>query len=624
MKRAMQLLLVLLSIFTLASVVLAQQQNETKSAPDALLRLLQSKGVLSEEEANSVSHASSPTDYQQRLAKMLLGKGVITQEEYDKTISEPVAATDAATTTNLIQQSNSKFVTAAMVTTPVSVQSIAATKTQAPSKAPEPNVIPAIAPLRFLPITIPKKDGLLPDIKLPSGASVRPYGFFKASAVNQTTLNGGPIFGSNDFPDGPLLFGGDTGPDADPQTHIRDRMLRLGVDFEWPDPSKNLTLTGKLEFDFEGNYTNVNNRNISSNRSSQPSLRLGWVRLDSKIKGLPWFAQFGQDWSIFGSSTLMDIFETTGFGFAQGNLYERMPMFRTGVQFGKGDFKVQPEIAIALSSFGEPGLDVDERTRFGSRVGPESNQPETQGRIVFQFPLSKAPGVVPAQIIFSYDHAQRREIVPAGNMTALPIAVRNAFPTGVALTEDRNAWTAEMQLPTSWVTVVGKYYHGGDLRYFFQGQFNDVFTDLAGATPLGTALSFANRSIPFGIVGTTVVVGSLQPIRGQGGFVQIGIPLSRVFHADPVGRDAGWTTYFTYGVDSAFARDVVRTGGNGLLRTDHGSYQLRYKLNKWWSFVQETTYLDTRTADAVTRLYRGLPVHTVHAWRNEFGTIVTF
>ena len=166
--------------------------------------------------------------------------------------------------------------------------------------------------------------------------------------------------------------------------------MRLGVDFEWPDAAKNLTLTGKLEFDFEGNFSNVNNRNISANRSSQPSLRLAWVRLDTKLGDTPIFVEFGQDWSIFGSSTLMDLFETTGFGFAQGNLYERMPMFRTGVQFGKGDFKFQPEFAIALPSFGEPNLDADERTRFGSRVGPESNQPEIQSRLVFQYPLSRA------------------------------------------------------------------------------------------------------------------------------------------------------------------------------------------------------------------------------------------
>ena len=82
--------------------------------------------------------------------------------------------------------------------------------------------------------------------------------------------------------------------------------------------------------------------------------------------------------------------------------------------------------------------------------------------------------------------------------------------------------------------------------------------------------------------------------------------------------------YLTYGVDSAIARDTVRTGANGLLRTDHGSLQLRYKMNKWVSFVQETTYLDTRTADNVVKPFRGLPAHTAHAWRNEFGPIFGF
>jgi hypothetical protein len=482
-----------------------------------------------------------------------------------------------------------------------------------------------------LPITIPKKEGLLPDIKLGSGPSLRPYGFFKASAVQQTASHGGPTFGSNDFPQGPLLLG-DTGPDADPQFHIKDRAMRLGVDFEWPDVSKNLTLTGKLEFDFEGNFTNVNNRNISANRSSQPSLRLAWVRLDTKLGGLPWFAQFGQDWSIFGSSTLMDIFETTGFGFAQGNLYERMPMFRTGVQFGKGDYKIQPEFAIALPSFGEPGLDVDQRTRFGGRVGPESDQPELQARVVFQFPFSHAPGVAPAQFIVSGDHARRREIIQRANIPAslLSLPGGSAFGNGVALTSDRNAWTAELQLPTPWVTLVGKYYRGGDLRYYFMGQFNDFFSDLGGSTSIATATTFSGRAIPFACrggtgptcAGGTVVVSTLRPVMGQGGFVQLGFPLSRIFNANPDGRNAGWSLYLTYGVDSAFAKDAVR--GNGLLRTDHASVQLRYKLNKWVSFVDEETYLATRTADGITKLFRGVPVHTAHAWRSEVGPIFTF
>ena len=163
------------------------------------------------------------------------------------------------------------------------------------------------------------------------------------------------------------------------------------------------------------------------------------------------------------------------------------------------------------------------------------------------------------------------------------------------------------------------------------GQFNDVYTDLHGATSFGgTALSFSGRTIPFGCVGTvtaavcngTVVVASLEPVRGQGGFLQLGFPLSRIFGAVPDTRAAGWTAYLTYGIDTALARDSVRA--NGLLKTDHLSAQLRYKMNKWASFVQETTYLDTRTADNITKLFRGVPAHTAHAWRNEFGPIFTF
>jgi hypothetical protein len=626
MKKLLHPMIVSFAILALSNQAFAQQQDRTpESTP--LVRLLQSKGIITEQEAAMISETSSPAQAERRLAELLLSKGVISRQEYDQTLAvlgatpapsdseSPHVVTAAAHSNDRVSSGQPPPANEPAVR----IGAVSPTTAQA---AQEPKVVPAIAPLRVLPITIPKKEGLLPDIKLGSGARLRPYGFFKVSAVEQTASHGGRIFGSNDFPQGPLLLG-DTGPDADPQFHIKDRAMRLGVDFEWPDIAKNLTLTGKLELDFEGNFTNVNNRNISANRSSQPSLRLAWVRLDTRLGDTPVFVQFGQDWSIFGSSTLMDLFETTGFGFAQGNLYERMPMFRAGVQFGKGDFKFQPEFAIALASFGEAGLDVDQRTRFGGRVGPESNQPELQARLVFQFPLSHAPGVAPAQIIFSADHAQRAEVVEAGSLPVGP--VRSAFPTGLRLTSDRNAWSAEMQLPTPFVTIVGKYYRGGDLRYFFMGQFNDVFTDLGRATPIVTPtpiLSEAGRAIPFGTLNGAVVAAHLEPVIGQGGFVQLGLPLSRIFGAEPGTRAAGWTFYLTYGLDSANARDAAR--GNGLLRTDHGSAQLRYRINQWVSFVDEVTYLDTRTVGAVTKLFRGIPVHVAHAWRNEFGTIFTF
>lgn len=630
MKRSLRLLL-LLALLTSPS--LAQQRENPQATPDPLVRLLQSKGIITEQEAAQIAEASSMVESQQRLARLLLTKGVISQQEYDQTLSalgvgsvpSEVAASRVATAAAHTSDLAGMNQPSAIRTAPASPGGVGASAGNAPgasanaSPQQERKVVAAVAPLRVLPIAVPKKEGLIPDIKLGSGARLRPYGFFKISAAEQTASHGGRVFGSNDFPQGPLLLG-DTGPDGDPQFHIKDRALRLGVDFEWPDLAKNLTLTGKLEFDFEGNFTNVNNRNISANRSSQPSLRLAWVRMDTRLGDTPVFVQFGQDWSIFGSSTLMDMFETTGFGFAQGNLYERMPMFRAGVQFGKGDFKFQPEFAIALSSFGEPGLDVDQRTRFGGRVGAESNRPELQSRLVFQFPLSHAPGVVPAQLIISADHAVRAEIVERSVLPAGPILT--AFPEGVRLESTRNAWSAEMQLPTPAVTLVGKYYRGGDLRYYFMGQFNDVFSDLGRATPLGSALSFAGRTIPFGLLNGQVVAARLEPVMGQGGFLQLGFPLSRWFDAEPGSRAAGWTFYLTYGLDSAFAKDAVRA--NGLLRTDHGSAQLRYKINQWVTFVDEVTYLDTRTAGSLTKLFRGVPAHVAHAWRNEFGTIFTF
>jgi hypothetical protein len=245
---------------------------------------------------------------------------------------------------------------------------------------------------------------------------------------------------------------------------------------------------------------------------------------------------------------------------------------------------------------------------------------------VFQFPLSRASGVVPAQIIFSVDHARRAEIIPAANLpaanTPAGAAIRAAFPTGARLTSDRNAWTAEVQLPTPYLTLVGKYYHGGDLRFYFGGQLNDVFADLRGATPLATALSLSSRVIPFGTLNGQVVVAELEPVHGQGGFVQLGLPLSRIFGARPEGRAAGWSLNLIYGVDTALAKDSVRA--NGLLRSDMGVVQLRYRLNRWVAFIHEETYIDTRTVGGVRKLFRGVLVDNAHAWRSEFGPIFTF
>src|SRR5205807_4669337 len=124
------------------------------------------------------------------LAKLLLAKGVIDAREYDQTIAAltatstaPAAAhivptvyvTDAPATNVAKDQLNS---TGIAKSSDADHAKIAHAPTAQPQSA-EPKVVPAVAPLRLLPITIPKKEGLVPDLKLGSGASLRPYGFFK-------------------------------------------------------------------------------------------------------------------------------------------------------------------------------------------------------------------------------------------------------------------------------------------------------------------------------------------------------------------------------------------------------------------------------------------------------------
>src|SRR6266481_1115726 len=464
----------------------AQQRTGDTPAVNPLVRMLQAKGILTADEVTQLAQASSASDANQRLAKLLLMKGLISQADYDQTVGAPSMLNASA------PASSSPTVVAAVYRVPVNnnMASVAPARTPPPPEGPK--VIPAVTPVRVLPIDVPKQGGLIPDIKLGSGASLKLYGFFKASAVEDTASSGGPTFGSNDFPL-PLLLG-DTGPTSDPQVHIKARSFRIGSQFEWAPKDSNLVLTGKVEADYEGDFTNANSVNISSVRNGQFRTRLAWARLDTKLGGsLPWFAEFGQDWALY-SSSLPAIYETTGTAIGMGALWERVPMFKTGVQFQSGNVKIQPEFAIVLPVAGSALLSDEQRARFGDRAGAESNQPGLESRIVLQFPLSHNwQAVAPAQLIVSGHHARINEIIPAISLSAAVVpgatgcatpltgggcSVLSFFPTGAQVGNPQNIWTAEAQLPTPWVTWVTKFYKGDDMRFPFAGQLNDVFTDL--------------------------------------------------------------------------------------------------------------------------------------------------
>jgi hypothetical protein len=665
-------MILLISVVALALFAIAQQQDNQTTFNNPLVLLLQSKGILTSGEVSMLNQASTPQEANARLAQLLLSKGLINEQEYTATVA-PVSTS---------MSTGPRFINAVQQSTQNTMQP-PSTPTGTPPVTQGPVGISAVAPLRVLPIDPPKQTGMIPDLHLGSGANMKIYGFFKASAIEDTASSGGATFGDQDWPL-PLLIAAGTGPTSDPQFHIKARSFRIGSQFNWVPKQSDWVITGKVEADFEGDYTDVSNRNVSSARSNEFTLRLAYARLDHKIGDLPFFMEFGQDWALV-SSSLPNLFETTGLGVAMGSLYERIPQFRTGIQFHSGDLKIQPEFAIVLPVGGSSALTTDQRLRFGDRVGSDSNQPGVESRVVFQFPLSHNwRGVAPAQIIVSGHHARMNEIIPHSaqaatsvTCTVLPCVIptpfpntttpnigfstnttilnasntptcgagacnlEELFPKGTQVGNPQNVYTLELQLPTPWVTAVVKYYKGDDLRFFFGGQLNDVYSNISGVFPeagvAGTGVSYSGRSITFGCPGgtttgepagtvncqgTPVTSAILQPVGGSGGFGELSFPLSRIFHADPEGHNAGWVLHLQYGTDRAKASDARH--GNGLARTDLDTVSLSYKMNNWVSFVNETSYIATHTASRPGVLFAGSDRTQAHDWRQEFGPIFTF
>jgi hypothetical protein len=588
--------LALICVISLLAIPFAFAQDNNSTDP--LVRILVTKGVITADEARVIVTNASPAEQRDRLAIILRDKGVISAAEFEATRSSGPA----------------------MVTADYKTSAPEPPPAAAPQASPPP-VIAAVAPVRLLGIDAPKREGLIPDIKLGTGARVKFYGIFKTSVIHDSSSPQG-----NDFPL-PLLAA-DTGPNNSPEFHVRARGLRLGANFEWLDIAPKTTLTGKFEFDFEGDFTRVNNRNISSIRSSQASIRLAWVRIDRRFgENDSAFVLFGQDWAPFVSSTMPNMIENTNFGgLGYGAAYTRIPQVRFGLLHNFGGshaVKFGPEIAIVLPAFGNLPTDVANQLGFGERQGADSEQPGVQGRAVFQWQLDKAPSVSPAQFIVSFEHARREAIVTAASV---PVAFRTAFPSGAQVGSSSNGYSAEIQLPTRFVTLVGKYYNGSDLRFFFAGQFLSNFNDTAGLTSTATATSIDGASsVVFGLLNGVAVVAPQRPVRAQGGFVQLGFPLSRIFDADPKGRNVGWTAYLYYGDDQAAARDARRFGGRGT-RSDLFSGNLQYKWNQWVTFAYEQGYYRTRADNraGALPLFRGIPSFTTHNIRSEFAAIFTF
>jgi len=216
------------------------------------------------------------------------------------------------------------------------------------------------------------------------------------------------------------------------------------------------------------------------------------------------------------------------------------------------------------------------------------------------------------------------------------------------------------QLPTRWFTLVASAYRGGDMRFYFGGQINAFATDtggltgIQGLTPAGvgtlttqdggplaasgpdllgckgtfTATGPSVNGITPGSCAGTVTVAPQRALRGFGGFVQLGLPISRWFNADPHGHNAGWQLLFDFGKDQAVHRDLDNVNFIGqlpLAMSKMAVATLYYKLNNWCQFGFEQSIYAGRIKD-------GLDAYTIagvasNEWqdhRTEFGPIFSF
>ena len=634
----------------------------------ALLDALVKKGVLTASEASSIRNATPEAELQ-LLVEALTRKGVLSAADL---------AAGAAPAAKRPPQS-----------------APAPQPELAEAKAAAANVVAAIVPVRALALDPPKSGGLA-GLKV-GAVTFAPYGFIKATAETDSSSPNGDDF---PIPAGLMLLpGSNTGPTTDPEFHMKARQSRVGMNLEWPALSQKLVLTGRIEADFEGNFNESDNADVTSIRNPNPRLRLAWARVDYHAsEKTSFYFLGGQDWTLFGSRAMPNMLDTTWNAADYGAVYNRSPQFRFGMAQRVGtsarNFKLSPEFAVMMPSSGQvekltfctlagvdcpPGVSTTagllSQVGEAERQGADSNRPEEAAALTVQFQLDKASGVAPAQIFWSGFYGRRTSIVANTAEDLLGDEYPTALVAGTALAKGFTASSAMYgnqvgtQLPTRWFTLVASGYRGADLRQVLGGQLSTNYTDTTRLFPIplvnankGTPAQFFLGTGTDNVAGTLsgfaalgckidpgtgtcpssdVVVAPEHGVGAYGGFVELGLPLSRWFNANPKGYNAGWQLFVHAGKDQLVHRDAAmqlglldgagpnQTGqglGIPMIGSEFVGGTLYYKINQWCTFGFEQTHYGSRAVPELGNFWTvaGKPARIWQDQRSEFGPVFTF
>jgi hypothetical protein len=283
MKMLLRLGIALMLPLALASPAEAQQKESSQITPSPLVRLLQSKGVITEQEVVMITQAASPAETERRLGKLLLSKGIISQQEYDQTISAPGAAARPY-----------EPIASRVITAEVRVS-------QPPAVQPQTQAEGAMTTVSKIPVKI--------------------YGsiLFNANYVDRgANTNDIPLFAQRR----------DTSPDQNHQNFNRTaRQTRFGLRYEGK-VFEGAKLTGVFEFDLLGGKPAFAN----GVKFDIFRLRLAYGRIDWANDAL----EAGQDWAVFSplNPTTLASYAIPGFS-TSGNLWNRIPQIRYEHREGK-------------------------------------------------------------------------------------------------------------------------------------------------------------------------------------------------------------------------------------------------------------------------------------------------
>jgi len=197
------------------------------------------------------------------------------------------------------------------------------------------------------------------------------------------------------------------------------------------------------------------------------------------------------------------------------------------------------------------------------------------------------------------------------------------------------------------------------MRFMLAGQLNTFYTDTTGLYNVQTVQTVDNVGVAGAQqVGCTVAIqvestcaasngtwkiARQRPVGAFGGFINVGLPLSRWFNADPKGHNAGWQLLLHAGKDQVVHGDIKRALGIGCASADaikptgcNGGIPLSqsrllaatvyYKLNNWATFAFEQSQYQTTLTPEVGPLYTiaGQPATKWKDQRTEIGPIFTF